>query len=43
MQREDEKLEDLIKRFSYKLKRAKMDNLDQDTLKALMLKAIRDE
>ena len=35
MQREDENLEDLIERFNYNLKRAKMDNLDQDNLKAL--------
>ena len=43
MQREDENLEDLIERFKYNLKRTKMDNLDEDTLKALLLKAIRDE
>ena len=43
MQREDENLEDLIERFNYNIKRAKMENLDQDTLKALLLKAIRDE
>ena len=43
MKREDENLEDLIKKFNYNLKRAKMDNLDEDTLKALLLKAIRDE
>lgn len=43
MQREDENLEDLIERFNYNLKRAKMDNLDEDTLNALLLKAIRDE
>jgi len=43
MQREDENLEDLIERFNYNLKREKMDNLDEDTLKSLLLKAIRDE
>jgi len=43
MQREDENLEDLIERFNYNLKRAKMDSLDEDTLKSLLLKAIRDE
>lgn len=31
MQREDGNLEDLIERFNYNLKRAKMDNLDEDT------------
>ena len=40
MQREDENLEDLIERFSYNLKRAKMENLDEDNLKSLLLKAI---
>jgi len=43
MQREDENIEDLIERFNYNLKRAKMNNLDEETLKALLLKAIRDE
>ena len=43
MQREDENLEDLIERFNYNLKRAKTNNLDEDTLKSLLLKAIRDE
>jgi len=43
MQREDEVLEDLIERFNYNLKRAIMDNLDKDTLKSLLLKAVRDE
>ena len=37
MQREEKNLEYLIERFNYNLKRAKMDNLDQDTLKALLL------
>ena len=40
MQREDEKFEDLIERFNYNLKRENMDNLDEDTLKALLLKDI---
>jgi len=43
VQREDENLEDLLERFQYNLKRAKMSNLDEETLKALLLKAIRDE
>ena len=43
IQREDENLEYLIERFNYNLKRAKMDNLDEDTLKAFLLKSIRDE
>lgn len=43
MQREDENLEDLIERFNYNLKREKMDNLYEDTLKAILLKSIRDE
>ena len=36
MQREDEILEDLIEIFNYNLKREKMDNLDEDTLKDLL-------
>ena len=43
IQKEDENLEDLLERFHYNIKRAKMENLDQDTLKALLLKTIRDE
>jgi len=43
VQREDENLEDLLERFQYNLKREKMSNLDEETLKALLLKAIRDE
>ena len=43
MQKEDENLEDLLERFQYNLKRAKMSNLDEETLKALLLKGIRDE
>jgi len=43
VQREDENLEEILERFQYNLKRAKMSNVDQETLKALLLKAIRDE
>lgn len=43
MQREDENLGDLIKRFNYNFKRTKMNNLDEETLKTLLLKEIRDE
>ena len=43
VQREDENLEELLERFQYNLKREKMSNVDEDTLKALLLKAIRDE
>ena len=43
VQREDENLEDLLERFQYNLKREKMSNLDEETLKALLLKDIRDE
>lgn len=43
MQKEDENPEDLVlERFNYNIKRAKMQNLDQD-LKALLLKTKRDE
>jgi len=42
-QKEDENLEDLVERFVYNIKREKMDNLDQETLKAPLLKAIKDE
>ena len=40
MQKEDENLEDLLERFNYNIKGKKMQNLDQDTLKALLLKAL---
>lgn len=43
MQKEYENLEDLLERFQYNLKRVKMNNLDEETLRALLLKAIRDE
>lgn len=42
-QKEDENLEDLAERFVYNIKREKMDNLDEETLKSLLLKAIKDE
>jgi len=42
-QKEDENLEDLVERFFYNVKREKMDNLDEETLKSLLLKAIKDE
>jgi len=40
-QKEDENLE--VERFVYNIKREKMDNLDEETLKALVLKDIKDE
>ena len=43
LQKEDENLEDLLERFNYNIQREKIENLDQDTLKALLLKKIRDE
>lgn len=42
-QKEDESLEDLVERFVYNFKREKMDNLDEETLKSLLLRAIKDE
>ena len=36
LQNEDENLEDLLERFNYNINREKMENLDQDTLKALL-------
>ena len=42
-QKEDENLEDLVERFVYNVKRAKMDNLDEETLKSLLLKVVKDE
>lgn len=35
MQKEDENLEDLVERFAYNIKRDKMHNLDEETLKTL--------
>jgi len=43
IQKVDENLEDLLERFNYNLKRAKMNSLDEETLKDFLLKAIRDE
>jgi len=43
MQKEDENLQYFTERFAYNVKRAKMQNLDEETLKALLLKSIRDE
>jgi len=43
MQKEDENLEDFIERFSYNVKSDKMHELDEENLKALLLKSIRDE
>ena len=37
MQKEDENLEDLLERFQYNLKRENMNNLYEETLKALLL------
>ena len=42
-QKEDENIEDLIERFVYNVKRAKMDNLDEETLRSLLLRAIKYE
>jgi len=43
MQKEDENLEYFVERFAYNVKRAKMHNLDEETLKDLLLKSNRDE
>jgi len=43
MHKEDENIEDFIERISYNVKRAKIHELDEETLKALLLKSIRDE
>jgi len=42
-QKEDENLEDLIEIFVCNVKREKMGNLDEETLKSLLLRAIKDE
>ena len=42
-QNENKNLQDLVERYIYNIKREKMDNLDEETLKALLLKAIKDE
>ena len=41
-QREDERLEDLIERFMYTVKREKINHLRSYTLKTLLLRTIRD-
>ena len=43
IQKEDENLEDFVERFAYNVKREKLNNLDEETLKSLLLKSIRDE
>lgn len=43
VQKEDENLEDFVERFSYNVKREKMNNLDEEILKGLLLKSIRYE
>jgi len=43
MRKEDENLEDLCERFQYNLNRAKMNNIDEENLNPLLLKALRDE
>ena len=43
MQKEDENIEDFIKIFAYNVKRVEMHEVDEETLKALLLKSIRDE
>jgi len=42
-QKEYENIEELVERFIYNLKREEMDNVDEEILKGLLLKAIRDE
>lgn len=36
------KNQDFVERFAYNVKREKLNNLDEETLKALLLKSIRD-
>ncbi len=43
IQKKYENLEDFIEIFAYNVKREKMNNLDEETLKYLLLKSIRDE
>ena len=43
MKKEDESIEDLVEIFSYNVKMARMHDLDEETLKALLWKSIRDE
>lgn len=42
-QKQDESLDDLVERFEYNVKRTKLPNLVFDTLKNLLLRAIRDK
>lgn len=42
-QKEDENLEDLVERFVYNVKREKIYNLDEETIKALLLRVVKDE
>ena len=42
-QKEDENIEDLVERYFYNVKREKMDHLDEETLKSLLLRAVKDE
>ena len=41
-QKEDENLEYMVERFVYNVKRVKMDNLDEETLKVLLLRTVQD-
>jgi len=41
LQKEDENLKDFIEIFAYNVKRAKTHGLDEEYLKALLLKSIR--
>lgn len=43
VQKQDENLEDFVEKFSYNVNREKMNNLDEETFKSLLLKFIRDE
>lgn len=42
-QKEDENIEDIVERFADNIKREKMDNFDEETLKSLLIKVIKDE
>lgn len=42
-QKDDENLEYLVERFTYNVKRSKLHNLGLDTLKTLLLNAIKNE
>lgn len=43
IQKEDENLKYFVEIFAYNVKRVEMNNLDEETLKTLLLKSIRDE